>query len=67
MSDFQTIIDSGTSIMYGPPVAVQAFYKAIPNSKLFDKADGFYTFPCRSAPQVAFNWGGKSWAISEAK
>ncbi|RPD61879.1 protease [Lentinus tigrinus ALCF2SS1-7] len=66
VSGFQTIIDSGTSIMYGPPAAVQAFYKAIPNSKLFDKANGFYTFPCRTPPQVAFNWGGKSWAINEA-
>ncbi|KAI0721833.1 protease [Cerioporus squamosus] len=64
VSGFETIIDSGTSIMYGPPAAVQAFYKAIPDSKLFDQAGGFYTFPCRTPPQVAFNWGGKSWAIN---
>ncbi|RDX53186.1 protease [Lentinus brumalis] len=64
VSGFDTIIDSGTSIMYGPPAAVQAFYKAIPNSKLYDESGGFYTFPCRNPPQVAFNWGGKSWTIS---
>ena len=28
-SNFETIIDSGTTIMYGPPSAVKAFYAAI--------------------------------------
>ncbi|OSD06723.1 acid protease [Trametes coccinea BRFM310] len=64
-SGIQTIIDSGTTIIYGPPSQVQAFYKNIPGSKLYDSANGFYSYPCNSAPSnVGFNWGGKTWTIS---
>ncbi|KAI9068283.1 acid protease [Trametes sanguinea] len=66
-SSFQTIIDSGTTIIYGPPSAVAAFYKNIPGSKVYDSNNGFYSFPCTSVPSnVAFNWGGKTWTISAA-
>ncbi|KAI0645549.1 protease [Trametes meyenii] len=64
-SGFQTIIDSGTTIIYGPPDEVAALYKAIPGSQVYDSKNGFYSFPCNSVPSnVAFNWGGKSWTIS---
>ncbi|KAI0675143.1 protease [Trametes maxima] len=64
-SGFQTIIDSGTTIIYGPPSSVAALYKAIPGSKVYDSQNGFYSFPCATTPSnVALNWGGKSWAIS---
>ncbi|TFY67566.1 hypothetical protein EVJ58_g1536 [Rhodofomes roseus] len=62
----QTIIDSGTTIMYGPPTAVQAFYKSIPGSSVYDSQNGYYQFPCNSLPTVAFSWGGKSWTVSTA-
>jgi cathepsin D len=65
-SGFQTIIDSGTTIMYGPPSAVQAVYAKIPGSKLYDSGNGFYSYPCNSPPSVAFSWGGKAWKISAA-
>ncbi|EMD37833.1 hypothetical protein CERSUDRAFT_50799 [Gelatoporia subvermispora B] len=65
-SGFQTIIDSGTTIMYGPPAAVQALYAAIPGSKLYDSTNGYYTFPCATPPTVSFNWGGKNWVVSTA-
>jgi len=61
---FQTVIDSGTTIMYGPPSAVKTFYASVPESSVFDSTNGFYQFPCGSVPQVAFNWGGKSWNVS---
>ncbi|KAH8101206.1 acid protease [Cristinia sonorae] len=64
VSNFATIIDSGTTIMYGPPDAVKSLYAAIPGSKLADSQQGYYSFPCNSAPEVAFNWGGQSWAIT---
>ncbi|KAH9895122.1 protease [Cubamyces lactineus] len=66
-SGFQTIIDSGTTIIYGPPKSVAAFYQAIPGAQLYDSQSGFYSFPCSSAPSnVAFSWGGNTWTISAA-
>ncbi|KAF5391514.1 hypothetical protein D9757_002457 [Collybiopsis confluens] len=64
VSNFETIIDSGTTIMYGPPSAVKTFYSKVPGSKLFDSTNGFYSFPCSSIPDVSFSWGGASFAIS---
>ncbi|KZT10618.1 aspartic protease [Laetiporus sulphureus 93-53] len=66
VSGFQTVIDSGTTIMYGPPSAVKTFYAAIPGSKVFDATNGYYSFPCSSAPAVAFSWGGTNWKVSAA-
>ncbi|RPD59797.1 acid protease [Lentinus tigrinus ALCF2SS1-6] len=64
-SNLSTIIDSGTTIIYGPPSQVKTFYRKIPGSKLYDSANGFYSYPCSSVPSnVAFNWGGKNWSIS---
>ncbi|KAH9832219.1 acid protease [Rhodofomes roseus] len=65
-SGFQTVIDSGTTIMYGPPSAVKTFYASVPDSSVFDSTNGFYQFPCDSVPPVAFNWGGKNWNVSAA-
>jgi len=62
-SGFDTIIDSGTTLMYGPPSAVATFYSNVPGSQLFDSMNGFYSFPCNSVPAVAFNWGGQDWSI----
>jgi cathepsin D len=39
-SNFQTIIDSGTTIMYGPPAAVKAVYAKVPGSAVFDSSAG---------------------------
>ncbi|KAM6502920.1 acid protease [Amanita muscaria] len=64
VSDFDTIIDSGTTLIYGPPEAVRQVYAQIPGSALIDRTNGFYSFPCNSAPVVSFNWGGKDWDIS---
>ncbi|THU88980.1 acid protease [Dendrothele bispora CBS 962.96] len=65
VSNFDTIIDSGTTIMYGPPSAVSTFYKSV-GGKLFDSSEGFYSFPCSSIPTVSFSWGGKSFSVSSA-
>lgn len=67
VSGFQTIIDSGTTIMYGPPSAVKKFWAGVQGAKLYDSQNGFYSYPCDSAPTVGFSWGGKTWAITEAK
>lgn len=64
---FQTIIDSGTTIMYGPPSAVAAFYAAIPGSAKYNGNSGMYSFPCKTPPTVGFSWGGKTWNVSNTK
>ncbi|KAJ7786528.1 acid protease [Mycena metata] len=58
VTNFETIIDSGTTLIYGPPDAVKTLYAAIPGSAVFDATNGLYSFPCDSVPNVAFNWGG---------
>ncbi|KAL0576810.1 hypothetical protein V5O48_005180 [Marasmius crinis-equi] len=64
VSDFETIIDSGTTIMYAPGPAAESFYSQIPGSKVYDHQQGLYSFPCNSIPKAAFNWGGKNWEIA---
>ncbi|OJT10594.1 Aspartic protease [Trametes pubescens] len=63
-SGFETIIDSGTTIMYGPPSAIKTFYSKVSGSAVYDSENGYYSFPCKSAPSVSFSWGGKKWAIT---
>ncbi|KAI0676926.1 acid protease [Trametes maxima] len=64
VSGFQTVIDSGTTIMYGPSSAVKKVYAAIGGAKVFDVENGYYSYPCASPPKLAFSWGGKSWTVS---
>ena len=66
-TNIETIIDSGTTIMYGPPSAVKSFYAAISGSEVYDSSEGYYSYPCDSLPTVGFSWGGKTWAITDAK
>ncbi|KIP04061.1 hypothetical protein PHLGIDRAFT_76564 [Phlebiopsis gigantea 11061_1 CR5-6] len=61
-----TIIDSGTTIIYGPPSAVKTFYASISGSAVYDSDNGYYSYPCDSLPTVGFTWGGKTWKISSA-
>ena len=64
ISGFQTIIDSGTTLMFGPPKDVANVYSHVPGSRLLDEQNGFYEFPCENVPTVSFNWGGRDWAIT---
>lgn len=67
VSGFETIIDSGTTIMYGPPDQVKKFYDSVPGAELYDENNGFYSFPCKSIPKAGFSWGGKVWAVTPQK
>ncbi|KIK64725.1 hypothetical protein GYMLUDRAFT_399781 [Collybiopsis luxurians FD-317 M1] len=60
-----TVIDSGTTIIYGPIDVVKAFWDAVPESTAFDASPGFYTYPCNQTLNVSFNWGGKDWVIDD--
>lgn len=66
ISDITTIVDSGTTVIYGPTAAVKTFWESVPNSKALDSEPGFYSYPCNQTPEVSFSWGGQSWNISAA-
>ncbi|PIL36226.1 transporter [Ganoderma sinense ZZ0214-1] len=61
-----TIIDSGTTLIYGPPDAVSSLYQNIPGASLYDLMTGMYSYPCNSTPHIAFNWGGRNFNLSAA-
>lgn len=67
--DFSTIIDSGTTLMYGPPDAVKELFSKVDGAKLYDETEGFYSFPCDKVPEVSFSWGqkGKKFVIPSEK
>ena len=66
-TSFSTIIDSGTTIMYGPPEAVKKVYEAVEGAGVFDEDYGYYYYPCNSPPEVSFSWGGRQWSITADK
>lgn len=61
---FDTIIDSGSTIVTAPQAAADAFWQNVQGASLFDQSQGLYSYPCSSPPQVSFNWGGQDWQIS---
>jgi len=64
-SGFETVIDTGTTIMYAPPSAAKSFYSKVSGSELFDSENGYYSFPCDSVPSVSFSWSnGQKWEVT---
>ncbi|GAA5824270.1 hypothetical protein JCM3770_004381, partial [Rhodotorula araucariae] len=62
---FNSIVDTGTSVIVAPTQAAQQFWAAVPNSGVY--GSGYYTFPCAAAPSISFSFGaafGEQWAIS---
>ncbi|GJJ14017.1 hypothetical protein Clacol_008274 [Clathrus columnatus] len=67
VSNFETIIDSGSTNIYAPTAVAQAFYAQIPGARPLILPPGFYTFPCNATlPTISFNWGdsGQKWEVS---
>lgn len=68
MSDFITVMDSGTTSIYGPPDAVDQVYSAIAGAELYDQDQGLYTYPCEDVPSIGFSWeGGELWSVTGEK
>ncbi|KAF9058356.1 aspartic peptidase domain-containing protein [Rhodocollybia butyracea] len=67
LAGFDTIIDSGTTIIYGPPTAVEKFYSTVPGAQRLGIPGTklFYCVLSNSIPDVLFSWGGKSFAITK--
>jgi cathepsin D len=62
---FDSIIDTGTTLIYGPSATVEALWGQVPGSN--DTGNGAYSYPCDSPPTVSFNFGGSDWDISPDK
>lgn len=68
MSDFITVMDSGTTSIYGPPDAVDQVYSVIAGAELYNEDQGLYTYPCDDVPSVGFSWeGGELWSVTAEK
>ncbi|KAI9059249.1 acid protease [Trametes sanguinea] len=63
-SGFETIVDSGSTIITAPLAAAEAFWAGVPGAKVFDKDQGLWSLPCNSSVEVAFSWGGNAWTIN---
>jgi cathepsin D len=63
---FDAVIDTGTTLMFGPPSALDALWGLVPGSQ--QQLDGTYSFPCDKPLTIAFNFeGGNDWEIDLSK
>ncbi|KAF5324960.1 hypothetical protein D9758_017739 [Tetrapyrgos nigripes] len=59
-------IDTGTTLIGGPPEIIDAIYKNVPNSQaLSGNSEGYYSFPCSQSVNSAMGYGdgGTAWSI----
>ncbi|KIJ14865.1 hypothetical protein PAXINDRAFT_78490, partial [Paxillus involutus ATCC 200175] len=65
LSNVDSIIDTGTTLVVGLPSDVSTLYQAIGGTDASSTVgQGYYTFPCDSVPSVSFTFGGTSFPIS---
>ncbi|WVQ93000.1 hypothetical protein IAU59_000063 [Kwoniella sp. CBS 9459] len=65
----QAAIDTGTTLIGVPSSVAQSIYSQIPNSEALSASsgyDGYYQYPCDTATNVTIQFGGLSYAISNA-
>ncbi|KAH0838835.1 Asp-domain-containing protein [Lanmaoa asiatica] len=63
LSNVDSIIDTGTTLVIGVPSQVTTLYAALGGTSI---GQGYYSFPCNSFPSVSFTFGGTSFTISAA-
>lgn len=64
-TDLTGIIDSGTTLIYLPASYADEVYAMIPGAKPAPQfGPEFYTYPCSTAPNVAFSFDGRRFSIS---
>ncbi|KAI0793728.1 aspartic peptidase domain-containing protein [Fomes fomentarius] len=67
-SDSYAAIDTGTTLVGGPPDVIASVYAQIPGSQaLSGDNDGYYTYPCSTDVNVTMRYGSStiSWPISK--
>ncbi|WWC63811.1 uncharacterized protein I303_106416 [Kwoniella dejecticola CBS 10117] len=65
----QAAIDTGTTLIGVPSQVAEAIYEQIPNSAALSASsgyDGYYQYPCSTTVNVTVQFGGLSYAISNA-
>ncbi|KAG2110606.1 aspartic peptidase domain-containing protein [Suillus discolor] len=66
-SSSYSAIDTGTTLIGGPSSVIQSIFAQIPGSQPgTGNWQGYYTYPCTTAVNVAISFGGPSWPISPA-
>ncbi|GAA6005907.1 hypothetical protein JCM10207_007270 [Rhodosporidiobolus poonsookiae] len=65
---FNSIIDTGTSVIVAPTAAAKKFWASVPNSAPYGGSlSGYYTYDCDTPPSVSFSFGSsfaEQWAVS---
>ncbi|KAH7922358.1 Asp-domain-containing protein [Leucogyrophana mollusca] len=65
LTQLDSIIDSGTTLIVGDTSSVAQFYEAIGGTDASSSVGaGYYTFPCDNVPKVSLTFGGKAFPIS---
>ncbi|KAF9235756.1 aspartic peptidase domain-containing protein [Melanogaster broomeanus] len=65
LSNIDSIIDTGSSLIIGVPSDVATLYQALGGTDASSTlGQGYYTFPCDSFPSVSLTFGGTSFPIS---
>ncbi len=66
LTQLQSVIDTGTTLIVGNAANVRALYASILGSKDASKTigSGYYTVPCDAIPTVSFTFGGKAFNVS---
>jgi cathepsin D len=66
-SSSYSAIDTGTTLVGGPSSVIQSIFAQIPGSQRgTGNWQGYWTYPCSTAVNVAISFGGPSWPISPA-
>jgi len=60
-------IDTGTTLVGGPPSAIAQLYAQIPGSQpASGNLEGYYTYPCSTTVNVQLAFGGRTWTVDPA-
>ncbi|QRV79608.1 aspartyl protease [Ceratobasidium sp. AG-Ba] len=58
-------IETGTTLIGGPPDIVASIYQQIPGSQRgTGNLNGYWIYPCNQAVSLTFNFGGRAWSMA---
>ncbi|BGP17269.1 hypothetical protein JCM10213v2_005287 [Rhodosporidiobolus nylandii] len=69
LGTFNSIVDTGTSVIVAPTDAAAKFWASVPNSAAYGGAGGYYSMPCdeMDSVDISFSFGtSDKWVVSGA-